>query len=45
LEGKFNALVVPALGETAAKKIVDLAWNLDQASNVNELMQTCVMRK
>src|SRR6266545_1949875 len=29
LEGKFNSLVVPALGEARAKKTVDLAWKLD----------------
>src|SRR6516162_9213075 len=45
LEGKFNALVVPALGETKAKKIIDLSWGLDAAANVNELMRACVMTK
>src|SRR5436853_1459839 len=44
LEGKFNALVVPALGEALAKKIVDLAWKLDQAKNVDELMSALVMK-
>src|SRR5256885_752580 len=44
LEGKFNALVVPALGEARAKKIVDLAWKLDSANNVNELMTSLVMK-
>src|SRR5205085_6821667 len=28
LEGKFNALVVPALGESRVKKILVLAWTL-----------------
>ena len=31
LEGKFNALVVPALGEEGAQKILDLAWKLEEA--------------
>jgi 2-methylcitrate dehydratase len=44
LEGKFNALVIPALGESRAKKIVDLAWKLDQAKNVDELMSALVMK-
>jgi 2-methylcitrate dehydratase len=45
LEGKFNSLVVPALGEARAKKIVDLVWKLDEAKNVNELMQAVEMPK
>ncbi|PYL55511.1 MAG: MmgE/PrpD family protein, partial [Verrucomicrobia bacterium] len=44
LEGKFDALVVPALGEARAKKIVDLAWKLDEARNVDELMSGLVMK-
>ena len=44
VEGKFNALVVPALGESRAKKIVDLVWKLDGAKNVDELMQAVVMK-
>ena len=44
LEGKFNALVVPALGEARAKKIVDVAWKLDEAKNVDELMTSLVMK-
>ena len=42
LEGKFNALVEPALGESGATRIVDLAWKLDSAANVSELMRACV---
>ena len=45
LEGKFNALVVPALGEVRAQKIVDLAWKLEEAKNVDELMSTLVMNE
>ena len=44
LEGKFNALVVPALGEAGAKKIVDLVWKLDEAKNVDALMQAVKMK-
>jgi 2-methylcitrate dehydratase len=44
VEGKFNALVVPALGESRAKKIVDLVWKLDEAKNVDELMQAVVVK-
>ena len=45
LEGKFNALVVPFLGEAKARKILDLAWKIDGAAGVTELMQACVMPK
>ena len=45
LEGKFNALVVPALGAERAKKVVDLVWKLDEAANVDELMKAVVMTK
>src|SRR3981081_4464056 len=38
LEGKFNALVVPALGESRAK-IVDLVWKLDEATSIDPLMK------
>jgi 2-methylcitrate dehydratase len=44
LEGKFNALVVPALGEARAKKIVDFAWKLDETKSVDELMSALVMK-
>jgi 2-methylcitrate dehydratase len=44
LEGKFNALVVLALGDAGAKKIVDLVWKLDEAKNVDELMRAVVMK-
>ena len=44
LEGKFGALVVPALGEARANKIVDLAWKLDETKNVDELMSALVMK-
>jgi len=45
VEKKFFALVRPKMGEERAKKIVDLAWKLDQAKNVDELMQAVEMTK
>lgn len=44
LVGKFNALVVPKVGDAAANKIVDLGWKLDAAENVNPLMRACMMK-
>ncbi len=43
LEGKFNALVEPALGSDRAKQIVDLSWRLDEAAKVDDLMRACVV--
>ena len=43
LEGKFNALVVPALGEAGAQKILAAGWKLDEAKNPNELMKLAKM--
>jgi hypothetical protein len=43
VEDKFFALVEPAIGEKRAKKIVDLAWKLDEAANVDELMKALAM--
>jgi 2-methylcitrate dehydratase len=44
VEGKFFALVVPAIGEKRAKDIVDLAWKLDDAKSVDGLIQACLMK-
>jgi len=44
LEGKFNALVEPALGAGGARAIVDLVWKLDEARNVDGLMQAVKMK-
>jgi hypothetical protein len=33
------------LGSDRARKIVDIAWKLDEAKNVDELMSACVMKK
>jgi len=43
VEEKFFALVEPAIGQERGKKIVDLAWKLDEAANVDELMKALVM--
>jgi 2-methylcitrate dehydratase len=44
LEGKFRALVEPSLGEKGAQAIVDLVWKLDEAKNVDGLMQAVEMK-
>jgi 2-methylcitrate dehydratase len=44
LEGKFNALVAPILGDARARKIVALVWKLDEAKNVDGLMQAVLMK-
>src|SRR3954447_24842664 len=44
LEGKFNALVVPALGEDRARNIVELGWKLDEAKTIDELIAACFMK-
>jgi 2-methylcitrate dehydratase len=45
VEGKFRALVVPALGEKGAQGIVDLVWKLDEAMNVDDLLKAVEMEK
>jgi hypothetical protein len=35
---------VPAVGEARAKKIVDLAWKLDEAKIVDTLLAVCLMK-
>src|SRR6202045_3355564 len=45
VEGKFRALVVPALGENRAQGIVDLVWKLDEAKNVDDLLKAVEMEK
>ncbi len=44
VEGKFRALVEPGFGGERAKAIVDLVWKLDEAKNVDELMQKVRMK-
>jgi 2-methylcitrate dehydratase len=43
LEGKFNSLVAPALGEEGARKILDAGWKLEKAKSPNELMMLAKM--
>jgi len=43
LEGKFNALVVPEIGEEGARKILAAGWKLDEARNPSELMRLAKM--
>jgi 2-methylcitrate dehydratase len=43
VEGKFQFLVAPALGENGAKKILQHAWKLDAAKDVGELMSLVEM--
>jgi 2-methylcitrate dehydratase len=45
VEGKFFALVVAPLGQKRAKKIVDLVWKLEEATNVDELIRALKMLK
>lgn len=44
VEGKFRALVEPGLGADGARAIVDLVWKLDEAKNVDGLMQAVKMK-
>ncbi|HEY4271997.1 MAG TPA: MmgE/PrpD family protein [Candidatus Udaeobacter sp.] len=43
VEGKFLGLVENLIGENPAKRIVELVWKLDEAKNVDELMQALRM--
>ena len=43
LEGKFDSLVVPALGEEGAGKILEAAWKLEEAKSPDELMRLAKM--
>src|SRR6266498_1301201 len=43
VEGKFLALVERIIGESRAKKITELVWKLDEAKNVDALMQAMRM--
>jgi 2-methylcitrate dehydratase PrpD len=45
VEGKFFGLVSPALGEQRGRGIVDLVWKLDEAKNVDELMEAVQIPK
>jgi 2-methylcitrate dehydratase len=43
LEGKFNSLVVPALGDKGARQLLEAAWKLEEASTPNEIMKLAKM--
>ena len=43
LEGKFNSLVVPVLGEKGARELLDAAWKMDGVKTPNELMKLAKM--
>ena len=43
LEGKFDALVIPEIGETGAHKILAAGWKLEEAKNPSELMRLAKM--
>jgi 2-methylcitrate dehydratase PrpD len=43
VEGKFLGLVERFIGESRAKKIAELVWKLDEAKNVDALMQALQM--
>ncbi len=45
LEGKFLSLAAPKIGKDAADKVMELAWKVDQASDVSELMKSLEMPK
>src|SRR2546421_259823 len=45
VEEKFRVLVEPMLGNDRAGKIIDVAWKLDEAANVDELMKALVMQE
>jgi 2-methylcitrate dehydratase len=38
LEGKFFSLAAPKIGKEGADKVVELAWKLDEATDVSKLM-------
>src|SRR6184192_4648462 len=43
VEGKFLALVERIIGKSRAKRIIELVWKLDEAKNVDALMQAMRM--
>jgi len=45
VEGKFFALVERIIGKDRAEKIIELVWKLDEAKNVDELMQALQVPK
>jgi 2-methylcitrate dehydratase len=45
VEGKFLALVSPAIGEKRARGIIDLVWRLDEAKNIDGLIKAIDMKQ
>jgi 2-methylcitrate dehydratase len=45
VEGKFRTLVEPVIGNQRAKRIIDIAWKLDEAKNVDGLVQALEITK
>src|SRR5881296_2777359 len=45
VEEKFSVLVEPMLGSNRARKIIQVAWKLNEAKNVDELMSVCVIKE
>jgi 2-methylcitrate dehydratase len=45
VEEKFQVLINPMLGSDRARKIIDIAWKLDEAKNVDELVRACVVKE
>jgi len=41
LENKFQHLVDPILGEAKRRRLIDLAWNLEQVSSVKDIIEVC----
>jgi len=44
VEEKFHALVDPTLGRDRASKIVEIAWKLDAAKDVDDLINACMIK-
>jgi 2-methylcitrate dehydratase len=45
VEEKFKVLVEPMLGSDRAQKIIEIAWKLDEAKSVDELMRAMKITK
>ena len=45
VEEKFKVLVEPMLGSDRARKIIQVAWKLNEAKNVDELLSACVIKE
>jgi 2-methylcitrate dehydratase len=45
VEEKFGVMVEPILGRERARKVIDIVWKLDEAKNVDELVEATEMLK